>query len=60
VTATIGGVAAPVVFAGRQSQFVGLDQVNMIIPASLRGRGTLDVRVSAAGATSNVVSVAIQ
>ena len=48
------------VFAGPQSQFVGLDQVNVIIPASLRGRGTLDVRVSAAGSTSNAVSIAIQ
>jgi uncharacterized protein (TIGR03437 family) len=60
VTATIGSVAAQVVFAGPQSQFVGLDQVNVIVPASLRSRGTLDARVSAAGATSHVVSIAIQ
>ena len=60
MTATIGGVASQVVFAGPQSQFVGLDQVNGMIPASLRGRGTLEVRISARGSTSNVVSIAIQ
>ena len=39
VRATIGGVDAPVLFAGAQGEFVGLDQINVQLPQSLRGRG---------------------
>ena len=59
VTCTIGGVSAPVSFFGAQPTYPGLDQVNVPIPASLRGRGTVDVTVTAGGVTSNVVRLAI-
>lgn len=43
VTATIGGVNALVGYAGAQGDFAGLDQVNLLIPRSLAGRGEVDV-----------------
>lgn len=60
VTATVGGVDAPVLFAGSQAQFVGLDQVNIGLSNSLAGRGTVEVRLSAGGIPANVVTLAIQ
>jgi len=58
VTCTVGGVPAPVLFAGPQGAFPGLDQVNVSIPATLRGRGAVDVVVTAGGQTSNAVRLA--
>jgi uncharacterized protein (TIGR03437 family) len=60
VTCTIGGVAAPVSFAGDQGGFAGLDQVNVLIPASLKQRGEVDVVLSVDGQLANTVKVAIQ
>jgi uncharacterized protein (TIGR03437 family) len=57
VHATIGGVDAPVTFAGAQGQFVGLDQINVQIPASVRGRGDVPVVLSVDGQTSNTVTI---
>jgi uncharacterized protein (TIGR03437 family) len=58
VTCTVGGVPAPVTYAGPQGVFPGLDQVNISIPAALRGRGAVDVVVSAGGQASNAVRLA--
>ena len=58
LTCTVGGVSVPVTYAGPQGVFPGLDQVNISIPAALRGRGEVDVVVSAAGQTSNAVRLA--
>jgi len=60
VTATIGGVAAPVAYSGAQGQYPGLDQVNVLIPTSLAGKGQGNVVVTAAGKPSNPVYVVIQ
>jgi uncharacterized protein (TIGR03437 family) len=57
VQATIGGVAAPVAFAGPQGQFVGLDQINVQLPAALRGRGLVPVVFTVDGQTSNTVMI---
>jgi uncharacterized protein (TIGR03437 family) len=54
----VGGVAAPVTYAGPQGGFAGLDQVNISIPPALRGRGEVDVVVTAGGKTSNAVRLA--
>ncbi|MFN0101762.1 MAG: hypothetical protein ACKV2U_06680 [Bryobacteraceae bacterium] len=59
VSCTIGGVAAPVAFAGPQG-LVGLDQVNIQIPASLRGRGEAPVLLTVDGETSNPVTLNVQ
>jgi uncharacterized protein (TIGR03437 family) len=60
VTATIGGVAATVSYAGPQGGFPGLDQYNILVPSSLAGKGKVDVVVTAGGKPSNPVNVILQ
>jgi uncharacterized protein (TIGR03437 family) len=60
VRVTIGGTPVQVLYAGPQRQYVGLDQVNILLPESLRGRGTLEVAMQAGGAASNMVVIAVQ
>ncbi len=60
VSCSIGGVGAPVLYAGAQTAFDGLDQVDVQIPVSLRGRGEVDVVLSVDGQRSNTVKVSIQ
>ena len=60
VSATIGGAAAQVKFAGAQGTFVGLDQVNVLIPRSLAGRGDVDVELRVDGQIANTVRVNIR
>lgn len=55
VTCTVGGVPVPVVYAGPQSLYPGLDQVNISIPASLAGSGAVKAIVNAGGQASNPV-----
>jgi uncharacterized protein (TIGR03437 family) len=60
VTCAIGGASAPVSFAGPQGTFVGLDQVNVTVPNSLRGRGVVDVVLTVDGQTANTVNLAVK
>ena len=54
-TVTIQGVPARVDYAGRQPEFVGLDQINVVIPPELSGLGILIVRVEIkSGQTSRI------
>jgi uncharacterized protein (TIGR03437 family) len=53
VTVTIGNESAPVQYAGPQSTYPGLDQINAQIPADLKGRGRLSVVVTVDGQASN-------
>ncbi len=56
VKATIGGVSVPVTYAGPQSQYPGLDQINIgPLPQSLAGKGDLDVVVIVDGIPANTV-----
>lgn len=64
VTARVGGVDAPAVFAGAQGSLIGLDQINIPIDAEmirkLTGRGRLNVTLGVAGyGSSNVVEIEI-
>ncbi|MGE0131743.1 MAG: Ig-like domain-containing protein [Blastocatellales bacterium] len=64
VTARVGGVDAPAVFAGAQGSLFGLDQINIPIDAEmirkLTGRGRLNVVLSVAGyGSSNVVEIEV-
>ena len=59
-TATVGGVSATVAYAGAQSTYAGLDQYNVLIPASLAGKGNVNVIVTAGGKPSNAVNVTVQ
>lgn len=60
VTATIGGTVAEVTFAGAQGTYVGLDQVNVLIPRSLAGRGEVDIVLTVDGKPANTVRVNIK
>ncbi|MCW5978126.1 MAG: VCBS repeat-containing protein [Bryobacteraceae bacterium] len=59
VTATIGGVPATVLYAGPQNEYPGLDQVNILIPKALRGRGLVNVVLSAGGSEANTVNIRV-
>lgn len=59
VTAVAGGIGAAVSFAGAQGQYPGFDQVNIQLPAQLRGAGTVNVTVTADGQTSNPVQISV-
>ena len=59
VTCTIGGVAATVSYAGAQSESPGLDQVNVLVPASLAGKGDVGLTLSVDGQSANAVSLKI-
>jgi hypothetical protein len=59
VTATINGVKTTVTYAGPQPQYPGLDQVNLLIPNSLKGAGSVPVVVSVAGQTANTVTITL-
>lgn len=60
VTAKLGGTDAQVLYAGAQTDFTGLDQVNVRLPRSLAGRGEIDVTLTADGKAANVVRVRIK
>ncbi len=57
VTCTIGGIQVQVQYAGPQNQYQGLDQVNVVLPASLANQGQLGIVLSVQGQTSNTVVV---
>lgn len=60
VQVTIGGADAPVLFAGPQPTNQGLDQVNVQIPLSLRGRGEVNLILTADGKTANTVTINVR
>jgi len=59
VMVTVNGVNAPVLYAGPAGS-VGLDQVNIQLPASLAGKGNVNVQLTAAGIAANPVQITIQ
>jgi uncharacterized protein (TIGR03437 family) len=60
VVAQIGGVPATVVYAGAQSQYDGLDQLNVYVPRSLAGAGEVPIVLTVDGITGNVVTLNIK
>ena len=60
VTCTINGLSLPVVFAGAQPEFPGLDQIDLLLPVSLSGAGKVDVSLAVDGQTSNTVTLSFQ
>jgi uncharacterized protein (TIGR03437 family) len=59
-TARIGGVDAQVQYAGEQSLYVGLDQVNVAIPRTLAGQGAVDLALTVDGKAANTVRINIK
>jgi uncharacterized protein (TIGR03437 family) len=57
VSATIGGISTTVNYAGPQNFYPGLDQVNLPLPRTLRGKGLTDVQLTVEGIEANLVRV---
>ncbi|MBS1811720.1 MAG: PQQ-dependent sugar dehydrogenase [Acidobacteria bacterium] len=51
----IGGMSFPLDFVGAQSEFVGLDQINIRLSQTLQGKGEVDVVVTIDGQALNTV-----
>jgi uncharacterized protein (TIGR03437 family) len=60
VSVTIGKESVPVQYAGAQGQYEGFDQVNVQLPHSLAGAGTVNIVASADGTKANVVQMQLQ
>jgi uncharacterized protein (TIGR03437 family) len=60
VSATVGGIAAEVQYAGAQGSYAGLDQVNLLVPRTAAGRGEVDVTVTVDGRPANVVRINVR
>jgi uncharacterized protein (TIGR03437 family) len=60
ITVAVAGGRAQVLYAGPQSEYPGLDQVNILVPDNLRGAGTVDLTLNVAGKDANVVQVAFR
>ena len=59
VTCVIGGTPVQVLFAGAQGGYQGLDQVNVVIPASLANQGVVNLVLTVDGQTANTVQIDI-
>jgi uncharacterized protein (TIGR03437 family) len=60
VKVTINGASVPVLYAGVQPTYAGLDQVNVSLPLTLRGAGESNVVVTVDGQISNAVTINIR
>ena len=60
VTVKIGGSTAQIAYAGAQPGFVGVDQINVLLPTNFSGRGEVDVNVTVDGKAANAVRVNIK
>jgi minor extracellular serine protease Vpr len=59
-TVTIGAAPAHVEFSGLAPGFVGLYQVNALVPSSASTGNSIPVSLSIGGVTSNAVTIAVQ
>jgi uncharacterized protein (TIGR03437 family) len=57
VSARIGELSVPVVYAGAQNSFAGLDQVNLKLPRNSALSGEQEIEVRVEGFVSNKVKV---
>ena len=53
----IDGIALQPIFAGAQGTYVGLDQINVLLPQTLKGRGEVMLTVAIDGTITNAVKV---
>jgi len=59
-TVLIGNVPAQVTFAGLSPQFVGVDQINVVIPPNAPGGDAVPIQIQTGGRTSASAAIAIQ
>jgi len=61
VTITAGGVSLPApIYAGAQPQYPGLDQIDVLLPQSLAGKGDVAIQVTVDGQAANPGHVTIK
>jgi uncharacterized protein (TIGR03437 family) len=60
VKATIGGVEVRVTYAGPQGSYHGVDQINLLLPRALAGRGPMDLILTVGGRPANTVRVDVR
>ena len=60
VSVQIGGASAEALYAGRQGDLVGLDQLNVRLNRNLIGRGEIEVLFSVAGRNANAVRISVK
>ena len=60
VEASLGGQPAAVQFAGLAPGFVGLYQVNVVVPTNIQPGSEVDPALTQNGVPSNTVTVAVQ
>ncbi|MBK9313220.1 MAG: right-handed parallel beta-helix repeat-containing protein [Acidobacteria bacterium] len=59
VNVSFGGVPGLVTFAGSQGVLFGLDQINVLLPAILAGRGDIEVGLGVDGKTANIIRITV-
>ena len=59
-TVSIAGMDCPVTFAGRAPGFVGLDQIDCMVPAGIGSNSAAPVAIVSGDRTSNVATLAVQ
>lgn len=57
VTCDLGGVGASLDYVGPQNFYAGLDQVNMLLPRTLAGKGEVNINLRVDGLIANLVTV---
>jgi uncharacterized protein (TIGR03437 family) len=57
LSAMAGGQPLPVLYAGPSLLYAGLDQVNLSLPSSLAGSGTVNVSLTVSGSVQGIESV---
>lgn len=60
VIVTVDGEPVDVLFAGPHPTLAGLDQINVRLPESLAGRGTVEIRLVADGIEANFTTITIE
>ena len=60
INARVGDQLATVQYAGAQSEYPGLDQVNLLLPRTLAGRGQVELLLSVDGRTANSVTIDVR
>jgi uncharacterized protein (TIGR03437 family) len=57
---SVGGSTVTALYVGTQGVYPGLDQVDLPLPATLAGKGSVNVQFTAAGVASNSVQIVVQ
>jgi uncharacterized protein (TIGR03437 family) len=60
VKVVAGDVELSVNFAGAQGEFIGIDQLNVLLSPSLAGRGAVDVALTVDGRMANTVQLVVK